>query len=134
MVLALGLLAYAVVACLYVVGAHVLARKLGIRVLPFLWLITSLVVGGLAFRRVYQPYLVSDPIRWGQLWIAVGFGVMFFLAFGAATLSVRARLRRDPGARLTARTLARGVVSFFAGIAIVLAIFLVLDVRRLLSP
>lgn len=127
-------LAYTVLAVLYVVGCYVLARKFGTRVLPIIWLGISLVVGGVALRRVYLPYNVSGPIHWGQLWIAVGFCLMFFLAFGLATLSVRAGLRRSPGARLHVGAVGRGVLAFFFGIAMVLVFFLVLDVRRLLSP
>jgi hypothetical protein len=123
-----------VVAALYVAGSYVIAQKLGTRILPALWLVTSLVVGGLALRRVYLPYRGSEPIHWGQLIIAIGFCIMFFLAFGLATLSVRARLSKEPRARLSVGAVGRGVGAFFCGVAIVLVVFLVSDVRRLLSP
>jgi hypothetical protein len=133
-VLALGFLAYAVLGALYVAGSYMLARKFGSRVLPIIWLVTSLIFGGSALRRGYLPYNASGPIHWGQLWIAVGLCVMFFVAFGLATLSVRARLRKEPRARLSVGAVGRGVGAFFCGLAIMLALFLVSDVRRLLSP
>lgn len=132
--LAQGFLTYLVVAALYVAGSYLIGQKLGIRILPAVWLVTSFIVGGLALRRVYLPYRASDPIHWGQLIIAAGFCFMLFLAFGLATLSVRARLRKEPTARLNVGAVGRGVGAFFCGVAIVLVLFLVSDVRRLLSP
>lgn len=129
-----GFLAYMVVATLYVASSYVIAQKIGTRILPTLWLVTSLVVGGFALHRVYQPYTGSDPIHWGQLIIAFGLCIMFFLAFGLATLSVRARLKKEPKARLSVGAIGRGVGAFFCGVAIVLVVFLISDVRRLLSP
>ena len=134
LVLALVLLAYGVLGALYVSGAYLLAQRFGSRVLPIMWLVTSLIFGGSALRRGYLPYSTGAPIEWAQLRIAVGFSVMFFIAFGLATLSVRARLRKAPGARLSAGAVARGVGAFFCGLAIVLVFFLVSDIRRLLLP
>ena len=128
-----ALLTLVLLAALYVVGCYVLGRKFGTGVLLPLWLVTSSITGGLAFRRGYQPYTVGSPLHPAQLWLAAGLGLMFFLAFGLATLSVRGRLRADPDLRPSAMRVILGILAFFCGLAVVLAMFLVLDVRRLFT-
>jgi hypothetical protein len=134
-VLAVGILSYAALAALYVALAWTVGRRFGTPRLWAIWLATSLIVAAVA---VYRSHLLYD--RYGnpvasaaQRWLAVGMGAMFLLAFGFATLSVRKQLVAHPGGSLTLGRLARGIGAFFLGLAVILGVFLVSDVRRLVG-
>jgi hypothetical protein len=115
----------------YVLCAWVLVRKFGAWSLWTWWLLVAAAVSAVVLRRAH---LVDTPqVSPFQWWFAGTLGLMLFLGFGLSALSVRRGYQRDPNAALTVGPMLRGVGAFFAGIAVVLLAYLVLDVRRLLA-
>lgn len=115
----------------YVVCAWVLIRKFGAWSLSIWWLLVAAAASAIV---LWRAHLVDGPeVSPVQLWFAATFGVMLFLGFGLSALSVRRGYHRDPSAALTLGPMLRGVGAFYAGIALVLAVYFVLDVRRLLA-
>jgi hypothetical protein len=129
-------LAYTGMAALYVTTAWGLCRRFGVQYLPILWLVASLLVAvpmTLLFREKFSQAIPNPgpyhPVRA----FALGTSVAFGLGFGLAALSVRRRMLKDPSTILDLAVVARGVGAFFCGVGLVLALFLIGDLRRLLQ-
>lgn len=133
--LAIAAVGYAVVAAAYVVLAWVLGRRFGARALSAAWLLASVGMAAMILVRTHlrmTRHGTTVPPTW-ERGLAVGILGMLLLAFGLATLSVRKRLKREPAVALGVGGVARGVGAFFVGIGMVMAVFLIADVRHIMT-
>jgi len=131
LMLAQALAVSLVLAAGYVFGAWVLGIKLGAWSLMPWWLLVATTVSAVVLHRAH---VASDPQSGrAQLQFSVGFVAMFFLAFGFSTLVVWRRCRRRTADSLTLGVLAGGIGAFYAGFAVALFVYFVLDVRRVLA-
>ena len=127
-------LSYALLAALYVLAAWFLARRLTPRYLPALWVLASLCFAVIGLYRAHLlPGSAPSQSGSGQAVFAIGFVALVLSSFGLATLSVRRRFRQQTEPPLSVSLVMRGVGAFFCGAIIVLAVYLVADIRRLLS-